>query len=54
MLGLPVPLLASHIGASIKTEGRSARAIVDPYGNGVARAPGEDIKEICTTVFSAL
>jgi hypothetical protein len=39
-LGLPVPLLASHIGASIKTEGRSARATVDPYGNGVAGAPG--------------
>jgi hypothetical protein len=39
-LGLPVPLLASHIGASIKTEGRSARAIVDPYGNGIAGAPG--------------
>jgi len=33
-------LLASHIGASIKTEGRSARATVDPYGNGVAGAPG--------------
>ena len=39
-LGLPVPLLASHIGVSIKTEGRSAHAIVDPYGNGVAGAPG--------------
>ena len=33
-------MLASHIGVSIKTEGRSAHAIVDPYGNGVAGAPG--------------
>jgi hypothetical protein len=39
-LGLPIPLLASHIGANIKTEGRSARATVDPYGNSVAAAPG--------------
>ena len=36
--GLPVSLLASHVGVNIKTEGRSARAIVDPYGNGVAGA----------------
>ena len=33
-------MLALHIGANIKTEGRSARAIVDPYGNGVIGAPG--------------
>jgi hypothetical protein len=33
-------LLASHIGANIKTEGGSARATVDPYGNSVAAAPG--------------
>ena len=39
-LGLPIPLLASHIGANIKAEGRSARATVDPYGNSVAAAPG--------------
>ena len=39
-LGLPIPLLASHIGANIKTEGGSARATVDPYGNSVAAAPG--------------
>ena len=39
-LGLSIPLLASHIGAAIKTEGRSARAVVDPYGNGVAGASG--------------
>ena len=39
-LGLPIPLLASHVGANIKTEGGSARATVDPYGNSVAAAPG--------------
>jgi hypothetical protein len=30
-LGLPIPLLASHVGANIKTESGSARATVDPY-----------------------
>jgi hypothetical protein len=39
-LGLPIPLLASHIGVSIRTEGRSMRASVDPFGNAVAAAPG--------------
>ena len=39
-LGLPLPWLASHIGANIKTEGRSARATVDQYSNSVAAAPG--------------
>jgi hypothetical protein len=48
-LGLPIPLLASHIGANIKTEGGSARATVDPYVNSVAAAPvlWADIQNKC-------
>ena len=38
-LGLPIPLLLSHVGATVRSEGRSNKVRVDQFGDGVAAAP---------------
>ena len=38
--GLPIPLLLSHLGTTVRSEGRSHKVRVDQFGNGVAAAPG--------------
>ena len=38
--GLPIPILGSYVGTRVRASGRSLPTVVDPYGNGVASAPG--------------
>ena len=39
-LGLPVKFLGHYVGSRVKSNGNSHVTLVDPYGNGVASAPG--------------
>ena len=39
-LGLPVKILEHHVGTRVRSNGNSHVTLVDPYGNGVASAPG--------------
>ena len=39
-MGLPVKILAPYVGLRVRSNGNSAVTLVDPYGNGVASAPG--------------
>ncbi|MEI6872924.1 MAG: hypothetical protein WCL08_11635, partial [Verrucomicrobiota bacterium] len=39
-LGLPLKILIPHIGTRVRSNGNSHVTLVDPYGNGVASAPG--------------
>jgi len=39
-LGLPVKILEHHVGTRVRSNGNSHATLVDPYGNGVASAPG--------------
>ena len=39
-MGLPVKILLPYVGSRVRSNGNSHVTIVDPYGNGVASAPG--------------
>ena len=39
-LGLPVKILEHYGGTRVRSNGNSHVTLVDPYGNGVASAPG--------------
>ena len=38
--GAPTPQLLAHVGATVRSEGKSHKVSVDQFGNGVASAPG--------------